>query len=69
LGIGCGWLRERAMPKSILVVSIFLTCLSFIFFSDMFTPLSTVLQLGIQSMVQRRCFQWGTGQVDGTAGG
>ena len=42
LGIGCGWLRERALPKSLLVASIFLTCLSFIFFSDMFTPLSTM---------------------------
>lgn len=62
LGIGCGWVRERAMPKSILVTSILLTCLSFIFFSDMFTPLSTILQLGIQSMVQWRCLHWGTGQ-------
>ena len=58
LGITCGWLMERALPKSILVASILLTCLSFIFFSDMFTPLSTILQLAIQSMVQRRCFQW-----------
>ena len=64
LGLGSGWLRERAMPKSILVVSIFLTCLSFIFFSDMFTPLSTILQLAIQSAVQRRCFHWGTEPVE-----
>ena len=46
------------MPKSILVAGIFLTCLSFIFFSDMFTPLSTILQLAIQGIVQRRCFHW-----------
>jgi oligosaccharide repeat unit polymerase len=65
LGFACGWVRERAMPKSILVASIFLSCLSFIFFSDMFTPLSTVLQIGLQSMVQRRCFHWGVEQVEG----
>lgn len=58
LGVGCGWLMERVLPRSILVASILLTCLSFIFFSDMFTPLSTILQLAIQSAVQRKCFQW-----------
>jgi len=63
LGIVCGWLRERAMPKSLLVAGILLTCLSFIFFSDMFTPLSTILQLAVQSMVQRRCFHWGGEKV------
>lgn len=65
LGIGCGWLRERALPRSLLVASIFLTCLSFIFFSDMFTPLSTILQVAIQSTVQKRCFRWGTEHVAG----
>lgn len=65
LGIGCGWLRERAMPRSLLVASILLTCLSFIFFSDMFTPLSTILQMAIQITVQRRCFHWGPEPVTG----
>jgi len=65
LGIGCGWMRERALPRSLLVSSILLTCLSFIFFSDMFTPLSTILQLAIQSVVQRKCFQWGEEPVVG----
>lgn len=64
LGIGCGWLMERALPKSILVASVALTCLSFIFFSDMFTPLSTILQLAIQSAVQRKCFQWNGAAVE-----
>jgi oligosaccharide repeat unit polymerase len=59
LGIGCGWLMERALPKQILVAGLFLTCLSFIFFSDMFTPLSTIIQFAIQSAVQRKCFMWG----------
>ena len=63
LGIGCGWMRERALPRGLLVASILLTCLSFIFFSDMFTPLSTILQIAIQSAVQRRCFHWGTESV------
>jgi oligosaccharide repeat unit polymerase len=65
LGVGCGWMRERALPRSLLVASIFLTCLSFIFFSDMFTPLSTILQIAIQSAVQRRCFHWGAERVVG----
>ena len=59
LGMGCGWLMERSLPKNILVAGIFLTCLTFIFFSDMFTPLSTILQFAIQAAVQRKCFQWG----------
>ena len=58
LGIGCGWLRERVMPRGVLVAGILLSCLSFIFFSDMFTPLSTILQIAIQAAVQRRCFHW-----------
>jgi len=59
LGIGCGWLMERSLPRHILVAGLFLTCLTFIFFSDMFTPLSTILQFAIQVAVQRMCFQWG----------
>jgi oligosaccharide repeat unit polymerase len=65
LGIGCGWMRERALPRSLMVASIFLTCLSFIFFSDMFSPLSTILQVAIQSTVQRRCFYWGAERMMG----
>jgi oligosaccharide repeat unit polymerase len=63
LGVGCGWMMERVLPKHMLVAAILLTCLSFIFFSDMFTPLSTLLQLAIQSTVQRRCIQWGEAPV------
>jgi hypothetical protein len=58
LGLGCGWLWERSLPRQILVSGIFLACLSFIFFSDMFTPLSTILQLILQSSIQKRCFRW-----------
>jgi hypothetical protein len=64
LGVTCGWLMERAVPRSILVASVLLTCLCFIFFSDMFTPLSTILQLAIQSVVQKKCFQWEGVQVE-----
>jgi oligosaccharide repeat unit polymerase len=64
LGMGCGWLMERSLPKHILVAGMFLTCLTFIFFSDMFTPLSTILQFAIQSAVQGRCFQWGSARVE-----
>ncbi len=62
LGLGCGWLVERSLPKQILVSGILLTCLSFIFFSDMFLPLSTLLQLIIQSSVQKRCFRFASTQ-------
>lgn len=64
LGIGCGWLMERSLPKNILVAGLFLTCLTFIFFSDMFTPLSTILQFAIQATVQRKCFQWDRAPVE-----
>lgn len=64
LGVGCGWLMERSLPKHILVASIFLTCLTFIFFSDMFTPLSTILQFAIQSAVQKKCFLWNGAQAE-----
>lgn len=64
LGMGCGWLMERSLPKNILVAGLFLTCLTFIFFSDMFTPLSTILQFAIQAAVQRKCFQWGRAPVE-----
>jgi hypothetical protein len=64
LGMGCGWLMERALPKSILVAGLFLTCLTFIFFSDMFSPLSTILQFAIQAAVQRKCFHWGGAPTD-----
>jgi oligosaccharide repeat unit polymerase len=65
LGIGCGWLMERALPKNILIAGIFLACLSFIFFSDMFTPLSTILEFAIQGTVQRKCFSWGDTPKEG----
>jgi oligosaccharide repeat unit polymerase len=65
LGVVCGWLTERTLPKYMLVASVLLTCLSFIFFSDMFTPLSTILQLAIQGAVQRQCFQWGAVRLEG----
>jgi len=65
LGFGCGWLVERSLPKQILVSGILLTCLSFIFFSDMFLPLSTIIQLLIQYTMQKRCFRWtGTQNVE-----
>ncbi|MGC2616110.1 MAG: O-antigen polymerase [Terracidiphilus sp.] len=64
LGLGCGWLMERSLPRNILVAGLFLTCLTFIFFSDMFTPLSTILQFAIQAAVQRKCFVWGGTPVE-----
>jgi hypothetical protein len=56
---------ERSLPRSILVAGLFLSCLSFIFFSDMFSPLSTILQFAIQSAVQRNCFHWESAPIEG----
>lgn len=58
IGSASAWVMERGLPRQFLVSVIFLTCISFICFSDMFAPLSTIIQVLIQSMVQRRCFRW-----------
>jgi len=58
LGIGCAWLKKYGGSRKMLVSAIFLACLSFIFFADLFSPLSTVIQISIQSFVQRKCFIW-----------
>jgi oligosaccharide repeat unit polymerase len=56
LGIGCAWLKKYGGPRKMLVSAIFLACLSFIFFDDFFSFLSTVIQIVIQIFVQRTCF-------------
>jgi oligosaccharide repeat unit polymerase len=58
LGTECGWIVRRAYPKHMLIVSIFLTSMSLIFFTDMFFLLSTVIQVLIQTAVERKCFRW-----------
>lgn len=58
LGFGCGWIARRSYPKNLLIIAIFLTSMSMIFFTDMFLLLSTVIQVMVQGLVQRRCFQW-----------
>jgi oligosaccharide repeat unit polymerase len=58
LGFGCGWLKTRSYPRHILVLSIYLTAMSLIFFTDMFLLLSTIIQVLIQYWVQKRCFRW-----------
>jgi hypothetical protein len=58
LGIGSGWLKERGLSRHFLVSSILLAAMSLISFSDMFIPLSTIIQIIIQSVVQRKCFIW-----------
>ena len=58
LGIGCAWMKKCGGPRKMLVSAIFLAGLSFIFFSDPFASLSTIIQVSIQSFVQRKCFVW-----------
>ena len=58
IGIGCGWLAVRAFPRNILILAIFLTSISLLFFADMFFLLSIVIQVILQIFVQRCCFRW-----------
>jgi hypothetical protein len=58
IGIGCGWLAMRAFPKNALILAIFLTSISLLFFSNTIFLLSTVLQVFLQVFTQRRCFNW-----------
>jgi len=58
IGIGCGWLAMRAYPRNILILSIFLTSISLLFFANTFFLLSTVIQVLAQIFVQKRCFYW-----------
>ncbi len=60
IGIGCGWLVARSYPRHILILAIFLTSISLLFFSDFFFLLSIVIQVGLQAFVQKRCLQWET---------
>jgi hypothetical protein len=58
LGSACAWIRGRGLPRHFLISALFLTCISFICFSDMFSPLSTVVQVMLLTIVQRRCIRW-----------
>ena len=60
IGIGCGWLVVRSYPRHILILAIFLTSISLLFFSDFFLLLSIVIQVGLQAFVQKHCFRWET---------
>jgi oligosaccharide repeat unit polymerase len=60
LGLGCGWLVLRSYPRRILILAIFLTSITQLFFSDNFLLLLTVIQVCLQAFVQKRCFQWNT---------
>jgi oligosaccharide repeat unit polymerase len=59
IGLGCGWLVNRAYPKNILILIIFLTSISLMFFSDMLFLLSTVIEVLLQLLVLNKCFKWG----------
>ncbi|HVN92342.1 MAG TPA: hypothetical protein VMT38_01530 [Terracidiphilus sp.] len=58
IGMGCGWMVLRSYPRHVLVLTIFLTAITELFFSDNFLLLSTVIQIVLQSWVQKRCFLW-----------
>jgi hypothetical protein len=58
IGAGCGWMIVRAYPRNLLVLTVFLSCISQLFFADTFFLLSTLIQMGLQGFVQSRCFHW-----------
>jgi oligosaccharide repeat unit polymerase len=58
IGIGCGWLVARSYPRHILILAIFLTSISLLFFSDYFFLLAIVIQVLLQAFVEKRCFYW-----------
>jgi hypothetical protein len=58
IGIGCGWMTARAYPRNALILAIFLTSMSLLFFSDLFFLLSIVVQILLQAFIQRRCIYW-----------
>lgn len=58
IGLGCGWLAVRSYPRNILILTIFLTAITQLFFSDNLFLLSTVIQVCLQVFVQKKCFQW-----------
>jgi oligosaccharide repeat unit polymerase len=60
IGLGFGWLVARSFPRHILILAIFLTSISLLFFTDMFLLLSIIIQVALQAFVQKRCFQWQT---------
>lgn len=58
LGSACAWIMERGFPRHFLISALFLTCISFICFSDMFSPLSTIVQVVLLAFIQKRCIRW-----------
>ena len=58
IGVGCGWLVMRSYPRHILILAIFLTAITQLFFNDNLLLLLTVIQVCLQAFVQKRCFRW-----------
>ncbi|HEY1803791.1 MAG TPA: O-antigen polymerase [Terracidiphilus sp.] len=58
IGLGFGWLVRRAFPRHILILTIFLTATTQVFFSDNFLLLSTGVQVFLQFWVQQKCLLW-----------
>lgn len=58
IGLGCGWLVLRSYPRHVLILAIFLTSMTLLFFTNMFFLLSTIIQVCLQAVVLKRCFNW-----------
>jgi len=56
IGIVSGYIVARGVSRTFLVAALFLTCIVFMYFSDMFTELSTLINWGLQFAVLKYCF-------------
>jgi hypothetical protein len=56
IGIAAGYISARGVSRVLLVSSVFLTCIAFMYFSDTFLDLSTVINIAAQLVVMKYCF-------------
>jgi hypothetical protein len=56
IGMAGGYISTRGVSRVLLVSSVFLTCIVFMYFSDTFLDLSTVINIAAQFVVMKYCF-------------
>jgi oligosaccharide repeat unit polymerase len=56
IGMAAGYISARGISRVLLVSSVFLTCIVFMYFSDTFLDLSTVINIAAQLVVMKYCF-------------
>ncbi len=56
IGVAAGYISARGVSRMLLASSVFLTCIVFMYFSDTFLDLSTVINIAAQLVVMKYCF-------------